>query len=106
MFDPDGDRYIARLEVLNEGQSLSSPTLFARVTPGFADGLRCDEDGNVWTSAADGVHCLDRAGMVLGVINTPSLVSNLCFGGRKRNRLFLCASQTLYALFVNTRGAR
>ena len=106
MFEPEADRHIARFEVLDDGSSLSEPTVFARVEPGFADGFCCDEDGNLWTSAADGVHCLDAAGGLLGVIHMPSLVSNLCFGGRKRNRLFVCASQTLYAIYVNTRGAR
>jgi gluconolactonase len=106
MFGSGADNHLAVLDVLNDGAGLSAPRLFAKVQPGNADGFRCDEDGNIWSGAADGVHCIDPAGATLGVVHTPSLVANLCFGGRKANRLFLCAAQTLYAIFVNTRGAR
>jgi gluconolactonase len=64
-----------------------------------------DEDGNVWSSAADGVHCLDPHGAILGKILVPDRVSNLAFGGAHRNRLFICGSQTLYATFIGRRGA-
>jgi gluconolactonase len=78
--------------------------VFHRVTPGYADGIRCDTDGNLWTGAADGVHCIDASGSLLGKILVPYAVANLCFGGRLRSRLFLCAGSTLYALTVNRRG--
>jgi gluconolactonase len=71
-----------------------------------ADGIRCDEDGNLWAATADGVHCFDPAGTLLGKIKVPGRVSNLCFGGRYYSRLFLCASQTLYAIYTNCRGAQ
>ena len=77
-----------------------------RFQPGFADGFRADEEGNIWSSAADGVHCIDPAGHLLGKVKVPCTVSNLTFGGRNRSRLFLCASHTLYAIFVNKRGAQ
>jgi gluconolactonase len=105
MFDPDSDHHIAALRITDGGTRLSPPTLFARVQPGYADGFCCDTEGNLWTSGADGVHCLDPAGTLLGVIHTPCTVANLCFGGPKANRLFLCASQTLLAIYVNARGA-
>ena len=71
-----------------------------------ADGMRCDEQGHLWIATGDGVHCFDADGSLLGRINVPSRVSNLCFGGRHRCRLFLCASQALYAIYTNTRGAQ
>ncbi|MEI7035877.1 SMP-30/gluconolactonase/LRE family protein [Fulvimonas yonginensis] len=71
-----------------------------------ADGMRCDEQGNLWIASDDGVHCFDPDGTLLGRIRVPSPVSNLCFGGRHYCRLFLCASQTLYAIYTNTRGAQ
>ncbi len=77
---------------------------FHKVQPGFSDGFRVDEQGNVWSSAADGVHCISPEGELLGKILTPAVVSNLAFGGRNRSRLFLCASQQLMAIYTNVRG--
>ena len=74
--------------------------------PGNADGIRCDEDGNVWSSAGDGVHCIDPSGALLGKIKVPFTVANLTFGGRYRSRLFICASQALFAIYTNQRGAQ
>ena len=85
--------------------SLSDPRFFHKVEPGFADGFATDEHGNVWSSAADGVHCISPTGALLGKIRVPSLVSNLTFGDRYRSRLFICASHALYAIFLNVRGA-
>ena len=76
-----------------------------------SDGIRCDIEGNLWASAGwigdgyDGVHVFNPEGKLLGHIKLPETVSNLCFGGPKRNRLFITASQSLYSLYVNTRGA-
>jgi gluconolactonase len=63
-----------------------------------------DRNGNVWTSAGDGVHCFAPDGTLLGKILTPEVVANVCFGGPKRNRLFICATSSVYALYVNARG--
>jgi len=79
---------------------------FHKITPGYADGLRCDEHGNIWSSAADGVHCINPAGTLIGKIPLPHRVSNLTFGGLHKNRLFIGASHTLFSLFVNVRGAQ
>ncbi len=84
---------------------LSPGEEFHKVEPGYADGMRVDEDGNLWTSAADGVHCIDPGGMLLGKVFVPHRVSNLAFGGPARNRLFIGGSHTLYAIFLNRRGA-
>jgi gluconolactonase len=78
---------------------------------GGSDGIRCDIDGNVWASAGwagdgyDGVHVFNPEGKLIGHIKLPETTSNLCFGGPKRNRLFITASQSLFSLHVNTRGA-
>jgi len=72
---------------------------------GIADGFRADEDGNIWTSAGDGVHCVSPGGELLGKIRLPSIVSNVCFGGRHRSRLFICATQEVYAVYLDRRGA-
>ena len=78
---------------------------------GGSDGVRCDIDGNVWASAGwagdgyDGVHVFNPEGKLIGHIKLPETTSNLCFGGPKRNRLFITASQSLFSLHVNTRGA-
>jgi gluconolactonase len=80
---------------------------------GFADGIRCDKDGNVWASAGwseagagyDGVHIFAPEGQRIGQILLPEVASNVCFGGPKRNRLFVTASQSLYAVYVEAQGA-
>jgi gluconolactonase len=78
---------------------------------GGADGIRCDEDGNVWASAGwagagfDGVHVFAPEGDRIGRIELPEICSNVCFGGTRRNRLFMTASQSLYAVYVEARGA-
>ncbi len=79
--------------------------LFVALTAGIPDGLRVDEQGNVWTSAADGVHCYAPSGDILGKILLPETVSNLTFGGLHRNRLFITATSSLYSLHVGVRGA-
>lgn len=78
---------------------------------GGADGIRADVDGNIWAAAGwggkgyDGVHVFAPDGQRIGLIHLPEICANLCFGGRKRNRLFMAASQSLYAVYVETRGA-
>jgi len=77
---------------------------------GTPDGMRCDIDGNLWcgwgmTAELDGVRVFTAAGEPIGYISLPERCANLCFGGRKRNRLFMAASHSLYALYVNTQGA-
>jgi gluconolactonase len=104
--DPDPVQEIRVFEVSSDGTRLSPGRRFHKVEPGFADGFRCDEDGNIWSSAADGVHCIAPSGDLLGKILVPSRVANVTFGDRGRSRLFICASQTLYAIFLNRRGAQ
>lgn len=102
-FDDAAPRCIRRFAVGEDGQ-LSGGERFYSVTPGAADGFRVDEQGNLWSSAGDGVHCISPQGELLGKILTPSPVANVCFGGRNRSRLFVCASHTLMAIYTNARG--
>jgi gluconolactonase len=104
-FAPDPVQHIRVFDVLDDGKCLSPGRVFHKVSPGFSDGLRLDQDGNVWSSAADGVHCIAPDGAKLGAIKVPFVVSNLAFGGRNRSRLFICASHTLFAIYTNQRGA-
>lgn len=78
--------------------------IFHTIAPGCADGIRVDSDGNLWSSAADGVHCLSPEGDLLGKILVPELVSNLCFGGRAKHRLFITATTSLYSVILNRKG--
>jgi gluconolactonase len=80
--------------------------VFAECTAGVFDGFRLDEDGRIWTSAADGVHVYDPDGTLLGKIRIPEVVANVCFGGPKRNRLYICATTSLYAVLLPVRGAQ
>ncbi len=79
--------------------------------PATADGMRCDIEGNVWCSMGwadskeDGVRCYSPQGELLGKIHLPEIPANLTFGGPLRNRLYICASTSLYACYVNTQGA-
>jgi gluconolactonase len=68
--------------------------------------MRTDEDGNIWSSAADGIHCISPGGELLGRIFVPHVVANLTFGGVVKNRLFIGGSTTLYSIFLNCRGAQ
>jgi len=70
-----------------------------------ADGMRCDTDGNLWAGARPGVQIIAPDGAAIGLIRLPENCANVCFGGAKRNRLFMTASQSLYALYVETQGA-
>ena len=97
-------RGIRVFDVAADGRSLSNGRHFHRIEPGYADGFCCDDLGNIWSSAADGVHCISPEGVLLGKIKVPHLVSNLRFGGRNRSRLFICASHSVYAIYTNRRG--
>jgi gluconolactonase len=85
--------------------------LHGKKVAGFADGIRADVDGNIWAGAGwvgdgyDGVQVFNKAGKRIGMILLPEICANICFGGKKRNRLFMAASQSLYAVYVETQGA-
>ena len=80
--------------------------VFHAIAPGAADGIRADSDGNIWSSAGDGVHCIAPSGQVLGKVIVPEIVSNLCFGGREKHVLYITATTSLYMLALNRRGVQ
>ena len=98
--------HIRVFDVGADGRALSGGEVFHSIAPGAADGMRCDEDGNLWSSAGDGVHCVDPAGRLLGKVLVPERVSNVCFGGRAKARLFITASTSVYAIALNRRGVQ
>ena len=91
-------------DVLDDGERLSRGSEFHKVDSGASDGMRVDEDGNIWSSAGDGVHCIDARGRLLGKLLVPHTVSNVTFGNPQKNRLYIAASQAMYAIFLNCRG--
>jgi len=103
VYDVDGSKR------LRNGRVFANMEMNGKI--GFADGIRCDEDGNVWAGMGwvgdgyDGVHIFAPDGTRIGQIRMPEIVSNLAFGGSKRNRLFMTGSTSLYAVYVETRGA-
>ncbi|UOA30187.1 SMP-30/gluconolactonase/LRE family protein [Pseudosulfitobacter sp. DSM 107133] len=88
-----------------DGGTLRDEGVFAEIDRGLPDGMRCDVMGNLWSSAADGVHCFDPEGGLLGKILVPRVVSNLCFGGRDGHRMFITATSHVYRVFVDVHGA-
>jgi len=108
---PDHPRHI-RVYDVDDNTRLKNGRLFCDMSPGLADGIRCDVDGNLWSSAGwvgegyDGVHIFDPNGDLIGKIHLPEVCANLCFGGVKRNRVFMAGSQSLYAVYVETQGAQ
>jgi gluconolactonase len=95
-----------------DGVRLKNGRMFANLSPGSSDGIRCDVDGNVWSAAGwggethNGVHVFAPDGTLIGKIHLPETCANLCFGGAKRNRLFMAASQSLYAVYTDAQGAQ
>ncbi|HZH12297.1 MAG TPA: SMP-30/gluconolactonase/LRE family protein [Microvirga sp.] len=102
---PDGPRHIRVFDVGENGR-LTGGSVFATCTSGLFDGFRLDEDGRIWTSAGDGVHCYESDGTLIGKILVPEAVANVVFGGVKRNRLYICATTSLYAIMLPVNGAK
>jgi len=100
----NGPAHIRKHAVNND--SIGEGVVISNCDNGFYDGFRLDRDGRIWTSAADGVHCLSSQGALLGKILIPEFVANVCFGGAKLNRLFICGTTSLYSVFLNVNGAK
>ena len=107
-----GPAHIRAFDVDTGTGKVSNGKVFAEgFAPGLTDGLRCDVDGNVWCSMGwadpkeDGVRCYSPQGELLGKIHLPETCANLTFGGPLHNRLYMCASTSVYACYVNTTGA-
>jgi gluconolactonase len=101
-----GPKHIRRFDISADGTKLGKNHIFADCTVGLFDGFRIDSDGRIWTSAGDGVHCYDPDGTLIGKILIPELVSNVCFGGPKLNRLFICGTTSLYSCYLAINGNR
>ncbi|RKU23525.1 gluconolactonase [Candidatus Poribacteria bacterium] len=107
--DTGPPKNIVTYDVVNS-ERLTNKQVFADMAPGAADGLRCDTDGNLWAGAGrvgagyDGVHIFAPDGTLIGKIHLPEICANICFGGVKRNRLFMTGSQSLYSVYVNAQG--
>jgi gluconolactonase len=99
-----GPKHIRRFKV--NGAKLSGGEVFATCTNGLFDGFRLDEEGRIWSSAADGVHCYHPDGTLIGKVKIPELVSNVCWGGAKLNRLFICGTTSLYSVYLAINGKR
>ena len=102
---PDGPAHIRCFSVGGDGK-LKHEGVFADCTVGSFDGLRVDTEGRIWTSAADGVHCYHPDGTLLGKISVPEVVANVCFGGPKRNYLFICGTTSLYGVRLPVNGVK
>ena len=107
---PGHPRDIHQYDVSADGKSISNHRVFCNMGQTSTDGIRCDTDGNVWASTGwgdpdeDGVHVFNPDGQVIGKIHLPEGCANLCFGGTKRNRLFVCGSHSIYSLYVEAQG--
>jgi gluconolactonase len=105
------NRVIRAYDVVDDGRKLLNSRILVDAGPGTPDGLRCDVDGNLWcgwgmgSQELDGVMVFSPEANPIGRIRLPERCANVCFGGTKRNRLFMAASHSLYALYLNTQGA-
>lgn len=91
---------------VDEAGSVSGVEVFADCTAGLFDGFRLDDEGRIWTSARDGIHCYHPDGTLLGKVRVPENTANCVFGGPKRNILYICATSSLYAVRLMVNGAR
>lgn len=98
-------RHIRAFDVV-DGRRLANGRVFAVIDKGIPDGIRIDTAGNLWSSAGDGVHCFAPDGTRLGKILVPQTVANLTFGGPRRNRLFVAATNSLYSIYVTATGTQ
>ena len=101
---PDHPRHIRVFDV--EAQTLKNGAVFVELATALFDGFRLDEDGFLWAATPDGVHCFTAEGDLIGIVRTPERAANVCFGGPKRNRLFITATTSLYSVLLPIRGAK
>ncbi|MEJ8475369.1 SMP-30/gluconolactonase/LRE family protein [Roseibium algae] len=101
--DPDVPSVIRAFDC-DEAGNIVDDRVFATIDKGLPDGIRVDVSGNLWSSAADGIHCFGADGTRLGKIMVPEVVANLCFGGPRANRIFITATTSVYSIGVSIRG--
>lgn len=104
LYISDTARRHMRSFAVGPGGDLAGGDVFATCTAGAFDGFRADDEGRIWTSAADGVHCYDPDGTLIGKLRVPEVVANVTFGGDRRNQLFITATTSVYTLLVGVRG--
>jgi len=102
----DHPAHILVFKVAANGKKVSGGKPFAECTAGLFDGFRLDEEGNIWTSAADGVHCYAPDGTLIGKVKVPEVVANVSFGGSKRNDLYIAGTTSLYMVRLMVNGAK
>lgn len=102
---PDRPHHIRQYKV-GSNNTLSGGEVFAEINPGLPDGFRLDTNGNIWTSAGDGVHVYSPSGVLLGKIHTPKTVANLTFGGPKKNWLCMTATDSVHVLYTTSNGVQ
>jgi gluconolactonase len=93
-------------EMNPDGKTVSNQQLFATVSPGFPDGMRLDKQGNIYVGALDGVHIYNLQGKLIGKILLPKQTANLTFGGKNNDILFICSSDSIWAIQLKTQGAK
>ena len=103
--DENGPAHI-RCHKVNADGTLGKGHVFSECTNGVFDGFRLDSKGRIWSSAGDGVHCLNKDGKLIGKIHIPEIVANVCFGGPRLNRLFIAGTTSLYSAFLAVNGAK
>jgi gluconolactonase len=97
---------IYAFDVVEQGTRIANQRLFATVSPGFPDGMRLDSAGNIYVGALDGVQVMNPAGRLIGKIRMPKQTANLTFGGKSNNILFICSSDSIWAIKLNIKGAK
>jgi gluconolactonase len=102
---PQNPAHMRVFKVGDKGK-LSGGEVFADCTAGLFDGLRLDTEGRIWTSAADGIHCYEPDGTLIGKVKVPEVVANCAWGGPKRNMLYICGTTSLYAVRLMVNGVK
>ena len=98
-------RHVRVFDVQANG-TLRGGEIFATATNGGFDGFRFDDEGRIWMSGGDGIHCLAADGTLIGKVFVPEGVANVVFGGAKRNRLFICGTSSLYSVLLPVQGVK
>ena len=104
-FGNDRPHHIRAFDV-SSGNKLKKSRVFAEINPGLPDGFRVDTDGNIWTTAGDGIHIYTPSGVLIGKIRTPKTPANLTFAGPKRNWLFIAATDSMHLLYTMANGVQ
>jgi gluconolactonase len=105
-YNEKGPHDIHVYDMSADGKSVSNGRVFVTVAPGFPDGMRLDVDGNLYVGALDGIQVFNPEGKLLGKILLPRQTANMCFGGKDDNILFICSSDAVWAVRLNTKGAK